>query len=96
MIEWISKLFFSYPIIMRRVIIESGIIKKALERSQKQRILLLLILKILKSMLQIKDHYTIRYLKFSKVIDVLQVAYSKNKGKINLIGSLFKCIRNEI
>lgn len=75
---------------------DSGIVKKALEESKKQRILLLLILKILKAMLQIKDAYTIRYLRSSRVIDVLQCAYSRNRGKVNLINSLFKGIQSDI
>ena len=63
---------------------------------RKQRILLLLILKIFKSMLQIKDMYTIRYLKFSRIIDKLNEAYQNNNNKPNLIGSLFKSIRSDI
>ena len=81
---------------MRRVVIESGIIKKALSYSKKQKIILVVSMKILKSMLFIKDAYTIRYFKFSKVIEILQAAYLKNRGKINLISSLFRSIQADI
>ena len=93
MMEWIAKMFPYFNIILRRVIIDSGLIKKALQYSSKKTILLLLILKLLKGMLQIKNNNsTVRYLKNSGTIASLQKAYIKNNGKHNLIGSLFLSI----
>ena len=93
MVEWISKLFPYFNIVLRKVIIDSGIMKKALVYAHKKTIILLLVLKLLKGLLHIKAcNYTILYLKRSGVISSLQKAYTINKSKNNIIASLFKSI----
>lgn len=81
---------------LRRVIIDSRLIKKALNHTPRKSIILLLVLKIVKGMLQIKNVYTVRYFNNSGVVPALQKAYARNKGRTNLIGSLYRSIEEDV
>ena len=61
--EWIGKLYQSYPLRFRRVIIDSRILRRSIKYAQRRTIILVLLLKIVKGMLYIRDAYTVRYLK---------------------------------